>query len=67
MPKGVMCTHQNCMAAIGGVLAVYHLIPGDVHLSYLPLAHILAFILETGALTRGVALAYGVCDQLMTE
>jgi long-subunit acyl-CoA synthetase (AMP-forming) len=48
------------MGAIGGVLAVYDLRPQEVHLSYLPLAHILAFILETGALTRGVSLAYGV-------
>jgi len=59
MPKGVMCTHKNCMSAIGGVLAVHTLYPQEVHLSYLPLAHILAFILETGSLTSGLAIAYG--------
>jgi len=59
MPKGVMCTHQNCMSAVGGVLNIHKLYPTEVHLSYLPLAHILAFILETGALSCGLALAYG--------
>jgi long-chain acyl-CoA synthetase len=59
MPKGVMCTHRNCMSAIGGVLAIHTLYPQEVHLSYLPLAHILAFILETGAITSALAIAYG--------
>lgn len=63
MPKGVMCSHRNCMSAIGGVLAVHTLYPQEVHLSYLPLAHILAFILETGSLTCGLAIAYGVCGR----
>lgn len=62
MPKGVMCTHANCMSAIGGVLKAVNLRAGDIHLSYLPLAHILAFVVENGCICVGVSLAYGVCD-----
>lgn len=61
MPKGVMCTHGNCMASVGGVLKNVQLKPGDVHLSYLPLAHILAFVVENGCISVGVSVAYGVC------
>jgi len=59
MPKGVLCTHANCMAAIGAVLSMYELQPGDVHLSYLPLAHILAFVVEMGCIAAGVSVACG--------
>eukprot|EP01126_Amoeba_proteus_P005535 TRINITY_DN1186_c0_g5_i1.p1 TRINITY_DN1186_c0_g5~~TRINITY_DN1186_c0_g5_i1.p1 ORF type:complete len:612 (-),score=97.94 TRINITY_DN1186_c0_g5_i1:416-2251(-) len=59
MPKGVQCTHGNCMASVGGVLKVFSLYPQDVHLSYLPLAHILAFMVEVACLANGCALAYG--------
>jgi long-subunit acyl-CoA synthetase (AMP-forming) len=50
------------MASVGGVLSGIHLKFGDIHLSYLPLAHILAFVVETGCLCIGVSVAYGVCD-----
>jgi len=59
LPKGVMCSHGNCMSAVGGVLTAVSLNPGDVHLSYLPLAHILAFVVENGVLANGVSIAYG--------
>lgn len=40
-PKGVMLTHSNLIAAIGGVSpCVDFLGPDDVYMSYLPLAHI---------------------------
>lgn len=42
-PKGVMLTHGNCVADVSGVLQHTNLVmemgPDDVHLSYLPLAH----------------------------
>eukprot|EP01126_Amoeba_proteus_P005533 TRINITY_DN1186_c0_g1_i9.p1 TRINITY_DN1186_c0_g1~~TRINITY_DN1186_c0_g1_i9.p1 ORF type:complete len:411 (-),score=96.71 TRINITY_DN1186_c0_g1_i9:110-1342(-) len=47
------------MASVGGVLKVLDLHPTDVHLSYLPLAHILAFMVEVACLANGCALAYG--------
>jgi len=59
MPKGVMSTHANTVASIAGALAGIKVHKGDVHLSYLPLAHILAFTLESGVLAIGGTLAYG--------
>lgn len=59
MPKGVMCTQANCCAAAAGVLRNITLRPGQVHLSYLPLAHILAFTVEVGCIASGVTVCYG--------
>lgn len=61
-----MCTHGNCAAAIGGILKLVTLHPGDIHLSYLPLAHILAFVVENGCVSLGVTIAYGVRGLLMS-
>ncbi|KAI9142081.1 acyl-CoA synthetase [Paraphysoderma sedebokerense] len=61
-PKGVILTHANIVAAIGGVSAV---LPGvfkagrDVYLAYLPLAHVLEFVVETYCIYHGIALGYG--------
>eukprot|EP01126_Amoeba_proteus_P033208 TRINITY_DN3257_c0_g1_i15.p1 TRINITY_DN3257_c0_g1~~TRINITY_DN3257_c0_g1_i15.p1 ORF type:complete len:430 (-),score=83.37 TRINITY_DN3257_c0_g1_i15:357-1646(-) len=59
IPKGVLCTHSNCMASVGGVVKSLQLFPGDVHLSYLPLAHVFAFVVELVCLSKGVSIAYG--------
>lgn len=40
-PKGAMIAHENLVAAIGGTEPVLPLKEGWVHLSYLPLAHVL--------------------------
>jgi len=59
MPKGVMITHNNVIGAITGVLTMVQITSNDVHLTYLPLAHILAFILEIGCITMGASLGAG--------
>jgi long-chain acyl-CoA synthetase len=40
VPKGAMLTHKNLVASAAGSSASIDLIPSDVHISYLPLAHI---------------------------
>jgi long-chain acyl-CoA synthetase len=42
LPKGVIQTHGNHMAALRAVAAVTPVQPGDVHLLFLPLAHAFA-------------------------
>jgi long-chain acyl-CoA synthetase len=39
MPKGVMLTHGGFIASAAGLLDRVYIGPGDVHISYLPLAH----------------------------
>lgn len=60
-PKGVILTHQNLVAALGAVQKLLgdHLKPTDTFLAYLPLAHILEFIVETAALFVGITMGYG--------
>lgn len=60
-PKGVVITHSNLIAALG---AIYHLLgqhlkPTDAYLAYLPLAHILEFIVELALFFVGMPFGYG--------
>lgn len=59
-PKGVCITHSNLVASIGSVILVFghHLIPGNIYLAYLPLAHILEYIIELCAMFAGVTSGY---------
>ncbi|EPQ30980.1 uncharacterized protein PFL1_01169 [Pseudozyma flocculosa PF-1] len=59
-PKGVILTHSNLVAAIGGVeqLLGSHLKPDDTYIAYLPLAHILEFIVECAMIYVGVTMGY---------
>uniref|UniRef100_A0A7S4VK93 AMP-dependent synthetase/ligase domain-containing protein n=1 Tax=Alexandrium monilatum TaxID=311494 RepID=A0A7S4VK93_9DINO len=60
-PKGVMLTHRNFVSVVASVFAQRVLSPiaSDVVLAYLPLAHILALIVETCTLVAGASIAYG--------
>ena len=40
LPKGVMLSHGNLVAAFAGTMKLLDPSPKDVYLSYLPLAHI---------------------------
>jgi long-chain acyl-CoA synthetase len=61
-PKGVVLTHANLISAVG---AVYvhgvgkHLKPTDFFLSFLPLSHILAYIVDLTLFFMGVTIGYG--------
>jgi long-chain acyl-CoA synthetase len=60
-PKGVILKHSNLVASVGGVftLAGHHLIPSDTFLAYLPLAHVLEFIVELVFFYAGLPIGYG--------
>lgn len=60
-PKGVVLTHGNLVSAIAAVVKLLgnHLSPSDSFLAYLPLAHILEFIVESALTFIGVTMGYG--------
>lgn len=60
-PKGVVITNGNLVASIGAVrtLLGQHFLPGDTFLAYLPLAHILEYIVEMCMLFLGLTTGFG--------
>ncbi|PWY99700.1 acetyl-CoA synthetase-like protein [Testicularia cyperi] len=60
-PKGVVLTHANLVAAIAAIeLHIGDLLAADdTFLAYLPLAHILEFIVECALIYVGVTMGYG--------
>jgi long-chain acyl-CoA synthetase len=60
-PKGVTILHSAIAAAVAGAspLVGYHLVPGEKVLAYLPLAHIIEFVLENASMFWGTTLGYG--------
>ncbi|WVQ99649.1 hypothetical protein IAU59_006788 [Kwoniella sp. CBS 9459] len=60
-PKGVLLTHRNVVAAIGSVwtLLYEYLTPKDAYLAFLPLAHILEFVVENSFIFAGLPIGYG--------
>ncbi|WVR06835.1 hypothetical protein IAU60_003871 [Kwoniella sp. DSM 27419] len=60
-PKGVLLTHRNVVAAIGSVwtLLYEYLTPKDFYLAFLPLAHILEFVVENSFVFAGLPIGYG--------
>lgn len=60
-PKGVVISHANLIAAVGAVYVLlgHHLKPTDAYLAYLPLAHILEFVVELALFFVGMPFGYG--------
>ncbi|HVP57130.1 MAG TPA: long-chain fatty acid--CoA ligase [bacterium] len=58
-PKGVMLTHANLVSNALAGAERFHLTPSDVHLSFLPLCHVLERTGLYSALFAGAAIAYG--------
>jgi len=60
-PKGVMITHKNIASTVesGYKGPNGNFNADDVYISYLPLAHILALVVETLCLTIGASVGYG--------
>ncbi|KAN0120613.1 expressed putative fatty acid biosynthesis enzyme [Russula decolorans] len=60
-PKGVIIKHSNIIAAIGAVttLVGHHLKPEDTFLAFLPLAHILEYVVEVSFVFLGICSGYG--------
>jgi long-chain acyl-CoA synthetase len=57
-PKGVMITHANLMATVGGIIHEIEITKDDRLLSYLPLAHILERAAETSFYYCGGAVGF---------
>ncbi|KAG6839174.1 hypothetical protein C0991_005212, partial [Blastosporella zonata] len=66
-PKGVCITHGNLIASVGSVVHIFghHLPTRGVYLAYLPLAHVLEYIVELCALYTGVTSGYARPKTLM--
>ena len=66
-PKGVVLTHGNIVASLGGAYTLlgHHLHPDDAFLAYLPLAHILEYVMELTGFTCGMKTGYGRLETLM--
>jgi len=63
LPKAVVLTHGNVLSAIGGyreikVKALQNMGPGDIYLSYLPLAHVLERMFCHLLLSKGGAIGF---------
>jgi long-chain acyl-CoA synthetase len=60
-PKGVLLSHANLIAAVGGVnnILEYHTSDEDTILAYLPLAHVLEFAVEHCCIFWGVRIGFG--------
>jgi long-chain acyl-CoA synthetase len=60
-PKGVMLTHANVVAAVSGaVLGVFAgKQPEGSYMAYLPLSHVLEFVVEHTCMFLGIPLGYG--------
>ncbi|KAH8988981.1 long-chain-fatty-acid-CoA-ligase [Lactarius hatsudake] len=55
-PKGVVLKHSHLIASIGSVVTLvgHHLNPDDCYLAFLPLAHILEYVVELSFLFVGM-------------
>eukprot|EP00007_Cunea_sp_BSH-02190019_P005185 CAMPEP_0174242634 /NCGR_PEP_ID=MMETSP0417-20130205/28580_1 /TAXON_ID=242541 /ORGANISM="Mayorella sp, Strain BSH-02190019" /LENGTH=691 /DNA_ID=CAMNT_0015322053 /DNA_START=204 /DNA_END=2279 /DNA_ORIENTATION=- len=59
LPKGVMISHSNMTACLCAVGSQVKLLQSDVYLSYLPLAHVLALVVEGACVLHGIKIGYG--------
>uniref|UniRef100_A0A0K0EME2 long-chain-fatty-acid--CoA ligase n=1 Tax=Strongyloides stercoralis TaxID=6248 RepID=A0A0K0EME2_STRER len=58
IPKGVMLTHKNVIAAVVGMSSVIRATSKDTYAAYLPLAHILEICAEYIAFSHGARIGY---------
>ncbi|KAI8456961.1 hypothetical protein BY996DRAFT_6430642 [Phakopsora pachyrhizi] len=60
-PKGVILSHMNLISVVASVKALLSefMKPSESVIAYLPLAHILEFIVELASISMGVRLGYG--------
>ncbi|GAO17670.1 hypothetical protein UVI_02058570 [Ustilaginoidea virens] len=57
-PKGVVLTHGNAVAANAAARLGGHVKEGDVHMSYLPLAHIYGRLIDHIAFSEGASVGF---------
>ncbi|KAK5661498.1 hypothetical protein OQA88_11402 [Cercophora sp. LCS_1] len=68
-PKGVVITHANCVAGVAAARSADSVKANDVHISYLPLAHIYGRMADQTALAAGAKVGYfhGDITQLVDD
>ena len=70
-PKGAVLTNKNFCAAISAIEVIgdFHVVKEDVHISYLPLAHIFERILQTCFYQKGCAVGFytGDVENLLSD
>lgn len=70
LPKGALLSHGNLLAFLTGMLhmiergQVYELSGNDVHISYLPLAHVLERIVQVSLMYLGASIGFYQGDTL---
>ncbi|KZT68547.1 acetyl-CoA synthetase-like protein [Daedalea quercina L-15889] len=66
-PKGVVITHANAIASVGAVYKYigHHLKADDTYLAYLPLSHVLEYIVEMILFFVGMTFGYARVKTLM--
>jgi long-chain acyl-CoA synthetase len=57
-PKGAMLSHKNCAAVVDNVDRIIGIVPGDISLLFLPLAHVYAQLTYHAALRLGFTIAF---------
>ncbi|KIY67621.1 long-chain-fatty-acid-CoA-ligase [Cylindrobasidium torrendii FP15055 ss-10] len=59
-PKGVVLTHHNLVSSVGAVYVLlgHHLTQDDTYIAYLPLAHVLEYIVQLSMLFAGVHVGF---------
>ncbi|KZV89082.1 long-chain-fatty-acid-CoA-ligase [Exidia glandulosa HHB12029] len=60
-PKGVVLKHSNLVSAVAGVDLIlgHHMEPDDTMLHYLPLAHVLEYLVELSFMFLGITAGFG--------
>jgi long-chain acyl-CoA synthetase len=57
-PKGAMLSHRNCATVVDSVDRILGIVPGDVNLMFLPLAHVYAQLAYHSQLQIGFTVAF---------
>ena len=57
-PKGAMLSHRNCASVVAGVDRIIGIVPGDIDLMFLPLAHVYAQLAYHAQLQIGFTIAF---------
>eukprot|EP01102_Stenamoeba_stenopodia_P012401 TRINITY_DN3916_c0_g1_i1.p1 TRINITY_DN3916_c0_g1~~TRINITY_DN3916_c0_g1_i1.p1 ORF type:complete len:689 (-),score=164.93 TRINITY_DN3916_c0_g1_i1:125-2191(-) len=59
MPKGVLLTHRNVVATVAGAISQgINVYPDDVHISYLPMAHIFERAIQVAFFGNGASIGF---------
>lgn len=57
-PKGVQLSHKNCIATMKGFCDMVPLLPDDVLIAFLPLAHVFELLAECVCFMTGMSIGY---------